>query len=536
MPISIELRHAALRLPCGRLLFENLSFTFQSGLTGLVGANGAGKSMLARMLAGEIAPASGAVRRQGTLLRVAQELAPAEADTVAALAGLGHLFDALNRVECGRIADGDIELLDGHWSLPAALRQALDDAGLPSLDAASPAAPLSGGERMRVALAGAFLSGADCLLLDEPTNHLDAEGRAWLAERLRQWPGGAIVVSHDRALLQLMERIVELDGHGLHSYGGNYSLYRAQREAEQAGATAALEHARKERGAGLRELRRQHDTQAARASRGARAGKDANMPKIAIGMMRNRAEGFAGRDAARRDAAREQLGEAVRTAAARVAPERPVALMLPETVVPAGRRVLDLQAAVPPWPADAPPLEFTLAGPVRLAISGPNGCGKSTLLRMLAGEIAPLSGTCRCDLPRAWLDQHASALLPPGRSVLERLRELDSPLPDGVLRSHLALLGLTAAQVQAPSEALSGGERLKAALACALWRAQAAQLLLLDEPTNHLDLASTEALEQALAEYPGAMAVVSHDRRFLAALAPTHALQWTGARWRLDEC
>lgn len=536
MPVSIELRHAALRLPSGRLLFEDLNFTFHQGLTGLVGPNGAGKSMLAQVLAGDIAPTSGTVQRQGSVLRVAQELKPAPQDTVAALAGLAPLFAALARVEGGAMADGDLELLDGHWALPAAFAQALLAAGLPALEAHSPAAPLSGGERMRVALAGAFLSGADMLILDEPSNHLDAGGRAWLAENLRQWRGAAIVVSHDRALLAQMERIVELDEQGLHAYGGNYSLYRAQRDGEQAGALAALEHARKERDAGLRELRRQHDAQLARASRGAKAGKEANMPKIALGMMRNRAEGFAGRDAARRDAARAQLGDAVRSAAARVAPEPPRALMMPETTVPAGRRVFGLDAAVPPWPANAPALDLVLAGPLRLAISGPNGCGKSTLLRMLAGELAPRSGSCRCDVPHAWLDQHASALLPPGRTVLERLRELDSPLPEGVLRSHLALLGLTAAQVQTPVEALSGGERLKAALACALWRAQAAQLLLLDEPTNHLDLASTEALEQALADYPGAMAVISHDPRFLAALSPTHTLQWTGAGWQLAEC
>ena len=536
MPVSIELRHAALRLLSGRLLFEDLNFTFHHGLTGLVGPNGAGKSMLARLLAGEIAPTSGTIQRQGRVLRVAQELSPAPQDTVAALAGLAPLFAALARVENGTMADGDLELLDGHWALPAAFAQALRDAGLPALDAHSPAAPLSGGERMRVALAGAFLSGADMLILDEPSNHLDASGRLWLAESLRQWRGAAIIVSHDRALLEEMARIVELDAQGLHAYGGNYSLYRVQRDGEQAGALAALEHARKERDAGLRELRRQHDAQLARASRGAKAGREANMPKSVLGMMRNRAEGFAGRDAARRDAAREQLGDAVRTAAARVAPEPPRALMMPETAVPAGRRVFELGAAVPPWPAGAPALDLVLAGPVRLAVSGPNGCGKSTLLRMLAGELAPRSGSSRCDVPHAWLDQHASALLPPGRTVLERLRELDSPLPEGVLRSHLALLGLTAAQVQTPCEALSGGERLKAALACALWRAHAAQLLLLDEPTNHLDLASTEALEQALASYPGAMAVVSHDPHFLAALSPTHTLQWTGARWQLDEC
>jgi ATPase subunit of ABC transporter with duplicated ATPase domains len=153
---------------------------------------------------------------------------------------------------------------------------------------------------------------------------------------------------------------------------------------------------------------------------------------------------------------------------------------------------------------------------------------------MLAGDLAPQRGVCDVRVPTARLDQRASGL-PQDRSLLQTLDALGAALPEGELRSRLALLGLGAAQVQAPSATLSGGERIKAALACALWRQQPAQLLLLDEPTNHLDLASAQALEDALADYPGAMAVVSHDAAFLEAIAPTHTLTWMPDGWRLTE-
>ncbi|CAM8793643.1 ABC transporter related protein [Burkholderia pseudomallei] len=136
-------------------------------------------------------------------------------------------------------------------------------------------------------------------------------------------------------------------------------------------------------------------------------------------------------------------------------------------------------------------------------------------------------------MPLAYLDQRL-ALLDPRRSVVEQLAALRTPLGQGELRSRLALLQLDATRATQPSARLSGGERLKAALACALWRETPAQLLLLDEPTNHLDLESVRAFEAALADFPGAIVAVSHDAAFIDALAPTHAMRWTSEGWRFE--
>ncbi|MEX0634148.1 ATP-binding cassette domain-containing protein [Serratia ureilytica] len=148
---------------------------------------------------------------------------------------------------------------------------------------------------------------------------------------------------------------------------------------------------------------------------------------------------------------------------------------------------------------------------MRVALTGPNGCGKSTLLKTVLGQLATLAGHCHCPLSTAYLDQTLSQL-DPSLSVMEHLGLQDSPLVEGALRTRLAQLQLGADRIALPLGALSGGERLKAALACALWRRQPAQLLLLDEPTNHLDLASSLAIETRPGGFPGAMLVVSRRR------------------------
>lgn len=534
-PAAIRLHHVSLRLPEGRILFDDLNETFTTGCIGLIGRNGTGKSMLVRMLAGMIAPDRGRVECNGSLLYVPQNLHIAASTTIAELTALAPLFHALTRVESGQGSADDFDLLEGHWDIGSRLEQAMNEAGLPRLAPQDSAAPLSGGEVMRVALAGAFLSGANILLLDEPSNHLDRDARQWLMERIRHWRGCLIVVSHDRALLDGMDRIVELKSGTLHSYGGNYSFYRAQREQESAAAQNALDHARTERDRTLRALREQHDAQLRRTSRNRKDAKSANLPGIYLNRLREGAEAYSGRERQRQTDTRIELAQSVRAAADKVDAPAPVALLLPGTTLPSGKCFLELEDAMPPFPAGSSLLNMRLSGPMRIGLTGPNGCGKTTLLRMIAGELLPASGRCRTLVPSAWLDQHARHWLPPDRSVLQRLAALHSPLLEHELRTRLVLLGLNEEQVRTPAGNLSGGERLKAALACALWNATPAQLLLLDEPTNHLDLASVLAFEQALANYPGALIIASHDQRLLDALHLTHLMQSTHAGWRLEQ-
>ncbi len=535
-PPRLQLQDVAWVLPDGQPLWGRpLNLVLGPGATGIVGANGVGKSVFLQLLLGRLPPSAGTVVGGARLHAVAQEVGVAPGSTVADVAGLAPVLQALARLEAGQGTPDDLALADGQWDLPARWQRALGELGLSHLQPGDAAQRLSGGERMCVALAGAFVADAEVLVLDEPTNHLDRAARHWLADRLAGHRGAVVVASHDRELLGVVDAIAELSPAGLQRYGGNWTLYEAQRVAGQAAAQAALAHARTERERGLKALQREHDAQQRRAARGREAGRTANQASILLDRRKNSAQAHAGREHERQQEARERLNTAVREAARQVPPQAPVALVLPESTVPAGRQVLALEQVRAPHAAPGfPPIAGAWSGPVRIAITGPNGCGKSTLLRLVAGQVAPMAGRVVRGVRAAWLDQHNTALLPPHTSVLQRLAELGSALPEAALRTRLAQLGLDADRVQRPAGVLSGGERIKAALACALWAGEPAQMLLLDEPTNHLDMAAVQAMQEALKGFTGALLVVSHDLHFLSALEPTAVWGWHAQGWRLD--
>ncbi|OKP50394.1 ABC transporter ATP-binding protein [Serratia marcescens] len=516
----------------GETLFGPLDLAFDRQRCGLVGRNGVGKTQLLRLIAGLDQPGNGHVESHAALAYVAQQPEIGADTTLAQLLGYGEVFAALARLEQGRPLADDIDRLEGRWDLHDRLQNAFAAAGLPAFDPLRSAHSLSGGERMRAALCGALLGEADFLLLDEPTNHLDSAGRAWLYHQLDQWRGGLLIASHDRQLLARMERIVELTPGALRSYGGNYDDYRRQRDAQQQAARADLEHAREERRRTRARQQKEHDMSQRRSAQTLRVVDTLNIASFERVAYKSAAKESLGTLRKQHQDQRDSLDAAVREAYQRVEEEQPVLLALPGSEVSANKQVLVLERLQLPF-VSAPPLDLRIDGPMRVALTGPNGCGKSTLLKTLLGQLTALSGHCHCPLSTAYLDQTLSQL-DPSLSVMEHLGLQDSPLAEGALRTRLAQLQLGADRIALPLGSLSGGERLKAALACALWRRQPAQLLLLDEPTNHLDLASSLAIETALADFPGAMLVVSHDEDFLQALRPTHRLHLRADGWRLQ--
>jgi ATPase subunit of ABC transporter with duplicated ATPase domains len=529
---SFILHQVTCQFATGDTLFGPLALSLEPSMCALVGRNGSGKTRLLRLLAGLDEPASGHIERFGTHVYVAQQHDISPQTPLAELLGYDEIFAARKRIESGDYQPECLEILDGHWDLAERLSAAFSQAKLPAFDPDKPAAELSGGERIRALLCAAFTAGADYLLLDEPTNHLDRQGREWFYEQLSRYQGGVLVASHDRELLAQVPRILELSASGLRSYGGNYADYQRQRDAEQQSARAALEHAATERKRTRERMKKEHDDSQRRSAKTLRTVDSLNIASFERIKYKMAAKERIGSWKKQHNDQNDALNDAVNKARERVEEDNPVMFTLPGSHIAEGKQVLVLEDLVLPF-ADIPPINWRMDGPMRVALRGPNGCGKSTLLKTILGETLPHAGSCRVSVTCAYLDQHLSQL-DLSLSVMAHLNLSNTPLEEGGLRTRLAQLQLGADKVMLPLATLSGGERLKAALACVLWREEATQLLLLDEPTNHLDLASVQAIEAALAKFPGALLVVSHDEAFLNGLNLTHEMVWHKEGWRCE--
>jgi ATPase subunit of ABC transporter with duplicated ATPase domains len=501
----------------------------------VVGPNGVGKTTLLRVLAGEFDPESGTVTRHPATAivgRVPQEpdvrpgetlhghlarrtgVAAAEADlersTAALAAGEPDAQSAYPAALERWLAVGAADFAERAGAVTARLGLAVDllERG---------AGELSGGQAARLRLAAVLLTRADVLLLDEPTNDLDLPGLAALEDMVAGFPGGLVVVSHDREFCaRVARRVVDIDEFSRRTveYGGGWAGYLAERAAVRARAEqeyadyAAQRDALVERGRRMKEWARV----GARRAANPEAEPDKNIRWREV--QRSQRTGAKG-------AALERAADRLDAVAE---PRDPWRLRL--SLAPAGRGsevVFSLRdAVVRRGEVRLGPVSLTVGAGERVRLSGPNGSGKSTLIGALLGRIPLLAGS-RYTGPGVVIgemEQARDALrgAPPLLEIFRRLAgSAGEPMPAGQARTLLAKFRVGAEVVLRPADTLSPGERTRAGLA--LFQARGSNCLILDEPTNHLDLPAIEQLEQALATYQGTLLLVTHDRRLAEAVA-----------------
>ena len=524
MSASITLSSLTFSLADGRVLFSDLNFSFNQERIGVVGRNGIGKSTLLRGIAGEVLPTAGSVSLGGTACRMRQTFDTASGETLASLFGVSSALARLARIEQGQGSEHDFAEAD--WTLEIRLAEAISRAGLAGTAPNTPLAQLSGGQRTRASLAALMFAQPDFLLLDEPTNNLDRQGRLDVAQMLSSWRGGAIVVSHDRELLETMDAIVELTTLGARRYGGDWSSYEAQKAVELATAEQELAQAERRVSEVAEKAQSASERKARRDGAGARTAAKGGAPRILLGTLKNRAEdssGALGRLAERQKADAE---ETARIARGKVEVLQPFSVKLASCELPPGKEVLAVEHLSAGYPDCAPVLQevtFHIHGAERVALCGGNGAGKSTLLKTVQGALPPLSGKMAIKVPFVMLDQDVS-LLQGDQTILDNFRNMNPDADENACRASLARFRFRADAALQRVETLSGGERLRAGLATILGGAAPPQLIILDEPTNHLDITSLETVEAGLNAYDGALLLVSHDETFLERIGVTRRI------------
>jgi ATPase subunit of ABC transporter with duplicated ATPase domains len=515
---SIVLSDVGLTWPDGRTALTGLTGSFSTGRTGLVGVNGSGKSTLLRLIAGELRPTTGSVTTVGDVARLPQTLPLDVHARVADLLGIGAALDAVRAIEAGDVDERHFDNAGTDWDVEARAGEILDAVGLPSEALDRHVGELSGGEAVLVAIAGLQLQAAPITLLDEPTNNLDRAARARLAALVIRWRGALVVVSHDTALLELMDETAELHEGALTVVAGPYSTYRAHVEAQQ---SAAVQAERTAEQVLRREQRQRVEAETVLARRLRYAKKDhANKrkPKIVMNQRRTEAQVSAGKLRGRLDDDVIAAREALTAAGARVRDDATIRLRLPDPDVPPGRRLAELHGT---------DRTVVVQGPERVALTGPNGVGKTTLLDALVHSTSP---GARSAGSAAWATALTDRIgylpqrldgLDDTAGVLEQVRAAAPDVPPQQVRAQLARFLLRGDDVHRLVGTLSGGERFRVALARLLLTDPPPQLLVLDEPTNDLDLQTTGQLVSALTAYRGAVLVVSHDDAFLHRLGIT---------------
>jgi ATPase subunit of ABC transporter with duplicated ATPase domains len=518
MAASITLSNLSWSTPDGLTLLSDVDLSFGPERAGLVGRNGTGKTTLLKLISGELRPHSGTVTVDGTL-GILRQIVQADPDeTIADLFGIAEALDLLRRADSGN-ATAD-ELADADWTLEARVAAALARLRL-EVEPGSRLATMSGGQRTRAHLAALVFAEPDFLLLDEPTNHLDREGRTAVIDLLGSWPGGAIIVSHDRELLETMDAVVELTSLGATRYGGNWSHYRERKVLELAAARRDLADAEKSVSEVDRKAQEATERKARKDRTGQRKRARGDMPRILAGMRKDRSEDTGGENARLAERRRQQALVAAASARERIEVLQPFSVVLPPTNLPTGKAVLTIDAVSAGYEPNRPiikDLSLAITGPERVAIVGPNGSGKTTLLALITGQLRPWTGTVRIRTDFAMFDQQVS-LLDRMASIRDNFRRLNPTADENACRSALARFMFRADAALQVVSSLSGGQLLRAGLACVLGGPTPPPLLVLDEPTNHLDIDSIEAVEAGLRAYDGALLIVSHDETFLEAIA-----------------
>ena len=499
--------------------FSDICLSFESLKYGIVGDNGVGKTTLLKLLSGELAPDSGSVVCNGSLLSIPQtHAAIAENATIGDVLCVSKIIAAIHRVNSGDFSDHDFEIISDQWDIESRIESAMNHFNVSNINMNTLFSTLSGGQKTKILLARILFFQADFVLLDEPTNNLDKASREILYRFMDEYCNGIIVVSHDRTLLNKMDRMIEITTKGIQVYGGNYDFYRQQKDVELSALEKEFDHAKRTIKQVKNTIQKNKEMHDQSEKRGKKLGPK-KLDKLTQGFKKDKSDQSKSRASSIEEKLITEHLKSVSIIREKVEIKTQITASLDATKVPNGKIVLAIENLYFKYEDQSDFLirdfNLTITGPERVAITGENGSGKSTLIKLINNNLTPASGKIKIGVDHiAYLDQELN-FLDKNLTIIDNYLKLNPDAKSFDAYSSLAEFQFRNKEAEKIVGDLSGGERIRSALAICLMSQHPPQLIILDEPTNHLDMRSIEAIENILVQYQGAVLAVSHDEQFL---------------------
>lgn len=520
----LAVQHVSYTFPNTDLLFSNVSLTIHShDKIALIGNNGVGKSMLLKIIAGELPHTTGEVKRTVIPYYVPQVYGQYDHLTVAQALKVDAKLQALHEIVNGQVSEENYAVLNDDWMIEERCREALHHWQLIDLDLSQKMETLSGGQKTKVFLAGISIHQPQLVLLDEPSNHLDVAGRQLLYDFIQHTKCTIVVVSHDRKLLNLLDTVCVLTQLGVTVYGGNYDFYLEQKQTESHALHQGIQHKEKELKKAREKERETMERQQKLDARGKRKQEKAGVARIMMNTLRNSAENSTSKIKNAHAEKIDDITQNLHSLRASLPEIDKIKFGFDHSTLHTGKILFtatninfNYVGKESVWKKN---MSLQLTSGERIALHGKNGSGKTTLIKLILGQFTPTVGTVWRAINNAvYIDQDYSSVNT-DLNIYEQAQQFNtSALQEHDIKIRLNRFLFTKEDWGKPCSTLSGGERMRLLLCCLTIRHQAPDLIILDEPTNNLDIQNMEILTKAIHEYQGTLLVVSHDDYFLQQL------------------
>lgn len=513
------------------ILFQNINFSISTGeKAALIGNNGSGKSTLLQILSGQLQPSNGEIIYLDKPYYIPQHFGQYDNLTIAQALGVDSKLKVLQAILNGETSIDNLTALDDDWSIEHRIEAALLSWNLQSLDLSQTMKSLSGGEKTKVFLSAISIHSPATILLDEPSNHLDSESRRLLYNFIKKSKATMVVVSHDRALLNLLKPTIELKKDSVEIYGGNYDFYETLKEEKINALQAQLDENEKTLKQARQKAKDIAEQKQKNEVRGKKQKQKAGIPRIAMGTLKDKAEQSGAKLRNTHDEKLNEISYDIKQIREHIRTEEILKIDINQSNLHHGKILIeakDINFSYSLKPLWENPLNFQIRSGNRIRITGNNGDGKTTLIKIMTGKLKPSNGSIFiANFKHLYIDQEYS-IIDNTISVFDQVEGFnDRHLLEHELKMLLHRYQFSNSAWDRKCAQLSGGEKMKLILCCLAISNNMPDMIILDEPTNNLDIHSQKILISAIKNFGGSVLVISHDQHFIDEINVNHIIRF----------